>query len=503
MLKEEFGVPFVLFDAASGTALALDPEATHARSQRTTLDAAAVMGLAREGRALLTSLPGQRYRLALPLYVQRKALFVAVAEMDSLGASNLASHREQAVLRGWLRAVSDRLQQADELACRRLTEKAQRSQATSAWETLLTLDQVARGLRIDRDPSSYQLRILEAAHASLHVGVLLWVPPEKEEPVRCQGEAILTEEECRQLARVLAQSQDLQASAPLLCNQPHTTNWGGCFPQIHNLMAFALTDHKPSAWFIALNKSGNFHLTDAAVLLPFIALLELHQRWSHRYQDLKELLVGLARSLTTALDAKDSYTFGHSERVARIAVELGRELRLDSDLLGDIYLSGLLHDVGKIGIRDTVLQKTEPLSPEEQEHIQEHVTIGYSILADLRQIRSLLPGVLYHHERYDGRGYPDGLAGEDIPLLARILAVADAYDAMSHPRPYRDALPNRQAEEILIAGAGRQWDKRVVDAFCRCRQQIYAIRQRSAGDSLRVAIDGALRSVSAPVGRTA
>jgi HD-GYP domain-containing protein (c-di-GMP phosphodiesterase class II) len=270
-------------------------------------------------------------------------------------------------------------------------------------------------------------------------------------------------------------------------------------------MAFALTDQKPGGWFIALNKSAAvpFHFTDAAVLLPFIALLELHRRWSHRYQDLKELLVGLARSLTTALDAKDNYTFGHSERVARVAVEVGRELRLDSDQLGDVYLSGLLHDVGKIGIRDTVLCKTEPLSPQEQEHIQEHVTIGYSILADLRQIRSLLPGVLYHHERYDGRGYPDGLAGEDIPLLARILAVADAYDAMSHPRPYREAMPNRQVEEILVAGAGSQWDKRVVDAFCRCRQKIYAIRQRSAGDSLRVAIDGALRSVSAPVGRPA
>src|SRR5260370_6679316 len=313
---------------------------------------------------------------------------------------------------GWLQAVSARLRQADELACRRQAEKAQRAQGTSAWETLLTLDQIARGLRIDKDPSRYQLRILEAAHTSLRVGTLIWIPLEAEEPVRCQGEALLTEEECRQLARVLAQSQDFQASAPLLCNQPRTTSWGACFPQIENLMAFALTDQKPGGWFIALNKSAGvpFHFTDAAVLLPFIALLELHRRWSHRYQDLKELLVGLARSLTTALDAKDNYTFGHSERVARSAVELGRELRLDSDQLGDIYLSGLLHDVGKIGIRDTVLHKTEPLSPQEQEHIQEHVTIGYSILADLRPIRSLLPGVLYHHERYDGRGYPDGLA---------------------------------------------------------------------------------------------
>jgi HD-GYP domain-containing protein (c-di-GMP phosphodiesterase class II) len=224
----------------------------------------------------------------------------------------------------------------------------------------------------------------------------------------------------------------------------------------------------------------------------------VHRNWSHRHQDLKELLVGLTRSLTAALDAKDRYTFGHSERVARIAVELGREMRLDPDQLGDIYLAGLLHDVGKIGIRDAVLQKTEVLSAEEQEHIQEHVTIGYSILADLRPIRNLLPGVLYHHERFDGKGYPDGLAGEEIPLLARILAVADAYDAMSQSRPYREPLPNREVEERLLAGAGSQWDKQVVDAFCRCRQKIYAIRQRGVGDSLTFAIDRALRSLSTP-----
>ena len=121
------------------------------------------------------------------------------------------------------------------------------------------------------------------------------------------------------------------------------------------------------------------------------------------------------------------------------------------------------------------------------------MTIGYAILSDLRPIRNLLPGVLYHHERIDGTGYPDGLQGEAIPLLARILAVADAYDAMSTNRPYRDALPCRKVEEILVKGGGTQWDKRVVDAFVRCRQRIHTIRQRGVGDSLQLAIDGALR----------
>jgi HD-GYP domain-containing protein (c-di-GMP phosphodiesterase class II) len=264
------------------------------------------------------------------------------------------------------------------------------------------------------------------------------------------------------------------------------------------LLAFRVTDQALLGWFLAVNKQDRlpFRRSDAVLLLPFVGLLELHHRWRQRYLDLKDLLVGLTRSLTTALDAKDTYTYGHSERVARIAVELGRELDQDAEELGDLYLAGLLHDVGKIGIKDTVLHKPSALTPEEQEHIQQHVTIGYWILAGLKQIRNVLPGVLYHHERYDGKGYPDGLAGENIPLLARILAVADAYDAMSHARPYRDSMPARQVEAVLLEGAGTQWDKQVIAAFLRCRQRIHAVRQRGVGDSLRQAIDGALRSQS-------
>jgi HD-GYP domain-containing protein (c-di-GMP phosphodiesterase class II) len=122
------------------------------------------------------------------------------------------------------------------------------------------------------------------------------------------------------------------------------------------------------------------------------------------------------------------------------------------------------------------------------------VTIGHKILADLHPLRNLLPGVLHHHERWDGQGYPEGLAGEQIPLLARILAVADAYDAMSTRRPYREALPRAEVEELLRQGAAVQWDRRVVDAFWRCRERVHLVRQRGVGESLGQAIDRALRS---------
>jgi HD-GYP domain-containing protein (c-di-GMP phosphodiesterase class II) len=270
----------------------------------------------------------------------------------------------------------------------------------------------------------------------------------------------------------------------------------------------------PAGWLLAVNKTEDrgprtedrtrrasegsslplgFQPGDVIRLAPFAALLELDERASARFRDLKELLLGLTHSLTAALDAKDSFTYGHSERVARIAVELGRELRLSGSELSDLYLAGLLHDVGRLGIRDDVLRKVEPLTAEEFEHIKQHVTIGYSILADLQPLRSVLPAVLYHHESFDGSGYPDGLAGEAIPLLARILAVADAYDAMTTARPYRPAMTCRQVEEILEKGKNQQWDGRVLEAFWRCRGKIHTIRQRGLSDSFAAALEDVLR----------
>jgi HD-GYP domain-containing protein (c-di-GMP phosphodiesterase class II) len=240
----------------------------------------------------------------------------------------------------------------------------------------------------------------------------------------------------------------------------------------------------------------SFERLDAAILMPFASLLGFHVRAAQRYCYIKDVLVGLTRSLTAAIDAKDEYTYGHSERVARAAVELGRELGLREAELSDIYLAGLLHDIGKIGVRDDLLTKRGPLTDEEFKHVQQHPVIGHRILAGLEAIAHLLPGVLYHHERVDGRGYPEGLIGQSIPLLARILAVADAFDAMNTSRPYRSAIPAGRVDQILRDGAGAQWDSAVIDAYFRCRERLAAIRQCGLGESLRDALDGALRNVT-------
>jgi putative nucleotidyltransferase with HDIG domain len=179
--------------------------------------------------------------------------------------------------------------------------------------------------------------------------------------------------------------------------------------------------------------------------------------------------------MSSAIDAKDPYTRGHSDRVARVSVRLCQELGLDQDTIRTIYLAGLLHDVGKIGIDDNVLRKPGKLTDAEYEHIKSHVEIGYRILRGLKKMGHLLPIVLHHHESWDGKGYPYGLTGNNIPYLARIVAVADAFDAMSSDRPYRKGMPDEKLDAIFQAGAGKQWDPDVVAAFFRARDDIRKI----------------------------
>jgi HD-GYP domain-containing protein (c-di-GMP phosphodiesterase class II) len=141
-------------------------------------------------------------------------------------------------------------------------------------------------------------------------------------------------------------------------------------------------------------------------------------------------------------------------------------------------MAGLLHDIGKIGVDDNVLRKSGRLTDAEYEHIKRHPELGYKILKDLKRLSDVLPSVLYHHERWDGRGYPHQLAADGIPLFARIIAVADSYDAMASDRPYRKGLPEETVDEIFRKGAGTQWDDQVVTTFFNIREDIRAIANR-------------------------
>jgi HD-GYP domain-containing protein (c-di-GMP phosphodiesterase class II) len=163
-------------------------------------------------------------------------------------------------------------------------------------------------------------------------------------------------------------------------------------------------------------------------------------------------------ALANAIDAKDRYTHGHSTRVAMYSRQIAKEAGLSDEECSEVYFAALLHDVGKIGIRDEVINKTGRLTEEEFEHIKTHTVLGNQILSSIRQSPYLSDGAHCHHERYDGKGYPEGLAGEDIPVYARIIAVADAFDAMTSTRSYRDALPMTKVREEIVNGMGKQFD---------------------------------------------
>lgn len=163
-------------------------------------------------------------------------------------------------------------------------------------------------------------------------------------------------------------------------------------------------------------------------------------------------------ALATAIDAKDKYTHGHSTRVAAISRLIAQEAGMSEEECNQVYFSALLHDVGKIGIKDEIINKPGKLTDEEFEHIKLHTVLGYQILSNIRHFSYLSIGAHYHHERYDGRGYPEGLSGEEIPVIARIIAVADAYDAMVSNRSYRDALEKQKVRDEIANGIGKQFD---------------------------------------------
>jgi putative nucleotidyltransferase with HDIG domain len=210
-------------------------------------------------------------------------------------------------------------------------------------------------------------------------------------------------------------------------------------------------------------------------LVPVVAL----QRVIHLYQEQRDAARSLAEAnsrleranlsfaigLVATLDARDQYTAGHSAAVAEYSRDIARRMGLSEDEQQQVYLAGLVHDIGKIGLPAGLLEKPGALTLDERRQMQAHSEIGETILSKVDDYLNIARIVRHHHERVDGNGYPDGIAGSDIPLLSRIIAVADAYDAMTSHRPYRDAMPSRVARMRLAQAVESQFDTAVVAAF--------------------------------------
>lgn len=219
-------------------------------------------------------------------------------------------------------------------------------------------------------------------------------------------------------------------------------------------------------------KDGRFDDEDLEILEALSNQIAIAIENANLYEELKETFYGIIETLAETIEKRDPYTGGHTKRVMDYTLMISKRLGLSKKEIEDLKLSAMLHDIGKIGIRDDVLMKKGKLLPEEAIQMNMHPKYGSEILSHIKQLRDIIPKMRGHHERFDGSGYPDGLRGEEIPLGARIIAVADAFDAMTTDRPYRKALSRDDAIEQLRKNAGTQFDPRVVEAFIKALEEV-------------------------------
>lgn len=463
-------------------------------------------------RPVVTLASPQSYQALLPIRAAGGVKMVALTTLARFASSELATNQEIHRLETFCGLLLDRISSSGRMR----KDGDARAGESQVCSVLAAYDVLFRNARLHGDGARFQRHALKAVAEVVGAEMAIWVMGDKA-TVRCnQDIENLSSWDCHQLVDLLEERTDWDQADILIDNAVTKGPISQRFPGIRGFVAVKVRTDQMTGHLIVINKFGSgaakqnegsatlpgsrpgrsdrpFHRGDGGLVASFSTLIAAQARTSRRHGELKELIVGLTRALTAAIDAKDGYTAGHSERVARMAVELGKELGLAEEQLNDIYLAGLLHDIGKIGIRDEVLGKKGPLTDEEQDHIKEHPVIGHRILSGLTGIETLLGGVRHHHEQFNGRGYPDGLSGEDIPRLARILAVADSFDAMSSDRPYRQGMPLDQIEVIFHEGSGEQWDPIIVDAFFRSKNRLREIRQRGIGDSLREALDGVMK----------
>jgi HD-GYP domain-containing protein (c-di-GMP phosphodiesterase class II) len=350
--------------------------------------------------------------------------------------------------------------------CVRETELKQLAgQLTRNYEEITLLHQLTREAQISQGAESLQQMTLSLLAEMLPERQVAYVSSKESDAVLSQGEQLLKPRQCRMLIHALGTNAGRNV---LVDNRLSERGLAPEFAAAARLVSVPVVEGKQQfGWLMALGRAVDVDLgsVEASLMGAVAAILATHQTNVKLYRNIKDLFLGIVRALTSAIDAKDPYTCGHSERVARLAYQIARRMGLPEDQQNKVYLSGLLHDVGKIGIRDSVLLKTGRLTDEEMTHMKLHPRIGFDILSAVRQLQPVLSGVRSHHENVDGTGYPDGLRGSGISLMARIVAAADSYDAMSSDRPYRRALALREIVENFRKGSGKQWDATVLDVL--------------------------------------
>ncbi|MBI9017438.1 MAG: HD domain-containing protein [Phycisphaerae bacterium] len=283
------------------------------------------------------------------------------------------------------------------------------------------------------------------------------------EAIWSQTEALSTVDSSDDLVQVAFMDSELSSTNDFTWPDP-----------IRNIVSVPICrDGRVLGALVAVNKieRDDFNSIDSKLLVSVGSEIAVFLENVRLYADMQDLMIGTLKALTSSIDAKDRYTCGHSERVAIIARHLAKKINLDDDTISNIYLGGLLHDVGKIGVSEAVLLKPGKLNDEEFLEIKKHPEIGTKILSGIKQMEHVSQAASFHHERYDGKGYPQGLSGKDIPLVGRIVMIADSFDAMTSDRVYRKAMPLSVIKADIRRFSGTQFDPELAEVFLSCDLQ--------------------------------
>lgn len=507
-LRKAFGVSFTLWDAASGEILHASLQQPGSNDPLRGQLARALVGsepqfVADEDSVLLLAIP-----LALPHMpaAVATAAFVVrpLAEGESCTGPASLLGQDEPKAAAWIRRqtvwtseallrLATALQAQLAAECRNTllqgeVEKLSNNLATT-YEEICLLHGLTQNLRIKSDEDQFCGLVLnwllDCAPTQSAAIQLLPVAKDGQITYKARTKSVLmTAGQCpinnQQFSQLLESLNLEPGCGPLVANRHITGAEGWPVPEVRQVVVVPMGEgERIFGWLSIINHAtdAEFGTVEASLLNSIGAMLGIHASNRDLYRLQSEFLASVVRAFTSAIDAKDPYTCGHSDRVARVAVRLAKELGCDPELLHTLYMAGLLHDVGKIGIDDSVLRKPGKLTEAEFQHIKQHPELGYRILADITQLSAVLPAVLHHHEQWDGRGYPFKLQSDQIPLIARIVAVADAFDAMTSDRPYRQGMPVEKVDEIFRAGAGKQWDPEVIGAYFSAREEILTIAQ--------------------------
>lgn len=468
------GIMLVLFDRSSGNLTHHDEAASSDLRARVLGSITPGMGLvicslASEGNTLIDPLltPGllsSAFPLSMPASVGASLPRCVVAAFTSDQAMS------PEVLRGITQAISETFHDCITVSDDTFKLDSLTSHLADTYEELSLLYQVSSGMRVNRSPEEFFRAVCADVRTVLGarvVGVSIRPGRNRHNSFVVQGEHLDIDPSrlsrfVDETTELLVDSDPTRSGHALIVNNLAHDEPALEFlhPAFTRLLAVPLTrDEQVLGFLFAADKrSGGFDSVDAKLLSSVASTSAVYCENALLFEDLKGLTLGLLTALTSAIDAKDSYTCGHSERVAVLARLLALEAGLSREEAERIYISGLLHDVGKIGVPEEVLRKPGKLTEAEFEQMKLHPQIGARILADVRQVQDVIPGVLHHHERYDGRGYPFGLAARDIPLMGRILCIADSFDAMTTNRTYKRGRPLPQAIEEIARCAGSQFD---------------------------------------------